>query len=121
MFNGLVQLIPDTDLFAVNMDPKTAEALHLRAGSTVFFEIAGGELVLPGVYLGNTMNEYRDALPVIELRKKTAVEMARVGWGARDDFDGLLLICERTRRNAAVPGAFFGSWIPVRVRGQFEH
>lgn len=118
VFNGLVYFVPDTDLFAVNMDPKTAGALHLRAGSTFSFEIAGGELVLPGIYLGGTTREYQDAFPVIELQEKNAVELARVGWGARGNFDGLLLVCERTRRKAVVPEAFFGSWTPVRVRGQ---
>ena len=118
VFNGLVYFIPDTDLFAVNMDPKTKDALHLSAGSTFSFEIAGGELVLPAVYLGFTTREYEDALPAIELQEKTAVELARVTWGARDNFDGLLLVCKRTRRKAVVPEAFFGSWTPVRVRDQ---
>ena len=118
VFNGLVYFIPDTDLFAVNMDPQTKDSLHLRAGSTFSFEIAGGELVLPAVYLGDTTREYEDALPGIELQEKTAAELARVSWGARDNFDGLLLVCKRTRRNAAVPEAFFGNWTPVRVRNQ---
>ena len=118
VFNGLVYFIPGTDLFAVNMDPKTKDALHLRAGSTFSFEIAGGELVLPAVYMGGTTKEYEDALPGIELQEKTAVELARVTWGARDNFNGLLLVCKRTRRNATVPEVFFGSWTPVRVRAQ---
>ena len=78
VFNGLVYFVPDTYVFAVNMDPKTAGALHLRAGSTFSFEIAGGELVLPGVYLGGTTREYEDALPGIKSLEKTAAELTRV-------------------------------------------
>lgn len=115
VFNGLTRFISGTDLFAVNMDPQNAAALGLRAGGEISFEIADGELTIPGVYLGGTENEYRNALPIIEEREQNAVELARVSWGARDDFDGLLLICTRKKRHASVPDSFFGRWVPVRV------
>jgi len=115
VFDGLIRFISGTDLFAVNMDPKAAAALGLQAGGGISFEIADGELMIPGVYLGDTANEYQNALPIIEEREQSAVELARVSWGARDDFNGLLLICTRTKRHASVPDSFFGRWMPVRV------
>jgi hypothetical protein len=116
VFDGLIRFITGTNLFAVNMDPRTAEDLGLQVGDEISFEIANGELNIPGIYLGETMNEYRDALPIVEEREKSAVELARVSWGGREDFDGILLICERTKRQASVPEAFFGRWISVHVR-----
>lgn len=115
VFDGLIRFTAGSNLFAVNMDPQTAEALGLQAGNRISFEIADGELTIPGVYLGDTMNEYRDALPIAEECEKSAVELARVSWGTHEGFDGILLICERTKRRARVPEAFFGRWIPVRV------
>jgi len=115
VFNGLIRFISGTHIFAVNMDPQAAEALGMQAGKGITFEIADGGLTIPGVYMGGTGNEYQSALPIVEEREKNAVELARVSWGAREGFDGILLICTRTRRRASVPQAFFGSWMPVRV------
>ena len=114
-FDGLVRFISGTDLFAVNMSPQAAEALGLQAGREISFEIADGEIVIPGVYMGDTTSEYRDALPIAEDRERDAVELARVSWGVRDDFEGVLLICLRTKRQASIPEAYFGCWIPVRA------